>query len=121
MAAVFSDLAAAGRAHSTLHRVLTYGGNLAEARAAADQAASCLTSGGYTLCLAHLDMVDALLRVQEGELGARLKQGMIDATALGRSGQPEEVAAVIAFLASDDASYVTGEMLVVDGGRFASQ
>jgi len=68
MAAVFSDLAAAGRAHSTLHRVLTYGGNLAEARAAADQAASCLTSGGDTLGLAHLDMVDALLRLQEGEL-----------------------------------------------------
>ena len=30
MAAVFSDLAAAGRAHSTLHRVLTYSGNFAE-------------------------------------------------------------------------------------------
>ena len=68
MAAVFSDLAAAGRAHSTLHRVLTYSGNLAEAQAAADAAASCLTSVGDTLALAQLDLVDALLRLQEGEL-----------------------------------------------------
>jgi non-specific serine/threonine protein kinase len=68
MAAVFSDLAAAGRAHSTLHRVLTYSGNLAEAQAAADAAASCLTSVGDTLALAQLDLVEALLRLQEGEL-----------------------------------------------------
>jgi predicted ATPase len=68
MAAVFSDLATAGRAHSTLHRVLTYSGNLAEAQAAADAAASCLTSVGDTLALAQLDLVNALLRLQEGEL-----------------------------------------------------
>jgi 2-hydroxycyclohexanecarboxyl-CoA dehydrogenase len=51
-----------------------------------------------------------------GEIGARLKQGMIDATLLRRSGQPEEVAATIAFLASDDASYVTGQTVNVSGG-----
>ena len=51
-----------------------------------------------------------------GDIGARLKQGMIDATAMGRSGEPEEVAAAIAFLASDDASYVTGQTLNVSGG-----
>src|SRR4051794_15336579 len=53
---------------------------------------------------------------QLGELGARLKQGMIDATALRRIGAPDEVAAVIAFLASDDAAYVTGQTLNVSGG-----
>src|SRR3712207_1991915 len=37
-------------------------------------------------------------------------------TPLGRVGQPEEVAAVIAFLASDDASYVSGQTLYVNGG-----
>ncbi|MGC3954797.1 MAG: SDR family oxidoreductase [Propionicimonas sp.] len=38
-------------------------------------------------------------------------------TALGRLGEPSEVAAVIAFVASDEASYVTGAQLVVDGGQ----
>ena len=51
-----------------------------------------------------------------GELGERLKQGMIDATVMRRIGRPEEVAATIAFLASDDASYLTGQTLNVSGG-----
>jgi len=38
---------------------------------------------------------------------------------LGRSGTPEEVAAAYAFLASDEATFITGEMLVVDGGQLA--
>ncbi len=53
---------------------------------------------------------------QLGELGERLVKGMVSMTQLGRLGQPDEVAAVIAFLASDDASYVTGETLGVSGG-----
>lgn len=38
---------------------------------------------------------------------------------LGRLGQPEEIASVAAFLASDDASYMTGQTIFVDGGRTA--
>ncbi len=49
-------------------------------------------------------------------LGAGLRQGMIDATLLRRCGQPREVAAAIAYLASDDATYVTGHTLAVSGG-----
>jgi 2-hydroxycyclohexanecarboxyl-CoA dehydrogenase len=51
-----------------------------------------------------------------GEIGERLQRGMVDATVLGRVGEPEEVAAAIAFLASEDASYVTGQTLNVSGG-----
>jgi NAD(P)-dependent dehydrogenase (short-subunit alcohol dehydrogenase family) len=38
-------------------------------------------------------------------------------TPMKRFGQPSEVADVIAFLASDAASYITGEIVVIDGGR----
>jgi 2-hydroxycyclohexanecarboxyl-CoA dehydrogenase len=53
---------------------------------------------------------------QFGEIGQRIIDGMVDKTVMRRLGKPEEVAAAIAFLASDDASYVTGQSLGVSGG-----
>jgi NAD(P)-dependent dehydrogenase (short-subunit alcohol dehydrogenase family) len=44
---------------------------------------------------------------------------ILSRTPMGRCGEPEEVAAIAAFLASDDASYITGQTLYADGGRMA--
>jgi NAD(P)-dependent dehydrogenase (short-subunit alcohol dehydrogenase family) len=51
-----------------------------------------------------------------GEIGEKLIETMKASTQVGRLGQPDEVAAAVAFLASDDATYVTGETLGVSGG-----
>jgi len=40
-------------------------------------------------------------------------------TPLGRIGKPEEIGSVAAFLASQDSSYITGQIIYVDGGRLA--
>ncbi|RKR75920.1 SDR family NAD(P)-dependent oxidoreductase [Frondihabitans australicus] len=53
-------------------------------------------------------------------LGDTDRSGMIATTPMGRLGQPDDVAAVITFLASDDAAFVTGAEYVVDGGFTAA-
>jgi glucose 1-dehydrogenase len=42
---------------------------------------------------------------------------LLSRTPLGRIGEPAEIAAIAAFLASDDASYITGQTIYADGGR----
>lgn len=49
-------------------------------------------------------------------LPEKIKEGIAATVPLGRMGQPEEIAGVVAFLASDFASYITGQVLNVDGG-----
>ena len=57
------------------------------------------------------DMVMQLISSEEA------RRTVMSRTPMGRLGKPEEIAAVAAFLASDEASYITGETVVADGGR----
>ena len=50
------------------------------------------------------------------ELGDAARTALLGQIALGRLGAPEDIAAVVRFLAGPDASYITGQVLVVDGG-----
>ncbi|GJE47273.1 3-oxoacyl-[acyl-carrier-protein] reductase FabG [Methylobacterium tardum] len=51
-----------------------------------------------------------------GISGSEMEAGMVAQTPLGRAGQPDDIASVVAFLASDDARWVTGEDINVGGG-----
>jgi len=45
-----------------------------------------------------------------------VREGFIKQIPLGRKGEPEEIAYAVAFLASEQAAYITGQVLAVDGG-----
>jgi len=68
-------------------------------------------------------VLPSLTRTEMSE-GIRDKKELMDAflrrIPLGRAGEPEDVASVVAFLASEDARFVTGVNLPVDGGVSAS-
>ena len=49
-------------------------------------------------------------------LPEEVRMAVLEKIPLARYGQPEDIAKAVAFLASDDASYITGQVLAVDGG-----
>lgn len=51
-----------------------------------------------------------------GIVGSEMEIGIVSQTPLGRAGQPDDIARVVAFLASDDARFVTGEEITASGG-----
>ncbi|HEX8881606.1 MAG TPA: SDR family oxidoreductase [Candidatus Acidoferrum sp.] len=63
----------------------------------------------------HID-TPIMESLRQGEALARMKQEMANNVPLGRLGDPDEIAKAVSFLASDEASYVSGVELFVDGG-----
>jgi 3-oxoacyl-[acyl-carrier protein] reductase len=72
-----------------------------------------VASRGITVNAVAPGFIEAGMTVQ---LPAEVMKGYIEQVPLGRAGKPEEVAAAVVFLASDDAAYITGTVLNVDGG-----
>jgi len=60
--------------------------------------------------LVETDMTRALIEGVKGDWSAQIP--------LGRLGKPDDIAAAVGFLASDDASYITGQVLAVNGGMY---
>ncbi|NMG17027.1 glucose 1-dehydrogenase [Aromatoleum bremense] len=60
----------------------------------------------------------AILRsfVGEGDVGKKIYDGLIRAIPLKRVGQPEDIPGMVAFLSSDDANFITGQVISVSGG-----
>jgi meso-butanediol dehydrogenase / (S,S)-butanediol dehydrogenase / diacetyl reductase len=60
-----------------------------------------------------------LTPMQEAEYTLQMRRAFAQKVPLLRLGRPEDVAATFAFLASDDAAFITGQVLIVDGGEIA--
>ena len=68
-----------------------------------------------TISPGHID-TPLLESWQQGDALTKLKEDFAKSVPLGRMGEPDEIAKAVSFLASDEASYVTGVELFVDGG-----
>jgi meso-butanediol dehydrogenase/(S,S)-butanediol dehydrogenase/diacetyl reductase len=82
-----------------------------------------ITVNVYSPGVVHTPMwegIDAAMTRRRGtELGSEMS-GMVAGIPLGRLETPDDVAGVVAFLASQDAGYITGQSIVVDGGIWFS-
>jgi 3-oxoacyl-[acyl-carrier protein] reductase len=94
---------------------LTYSASKAGIVALTKTLAAQYGTQGITVNVVAPGIIDA--GMTEG-MSAERRQRVEAATPLGRLGRPEEIGEVVAFLASDRASYVTGQMIPVNGGLY---
>ncbi|MCY4086308.1 MAG: glucose 1-dehydrogenase [Actinomycetia bacterium] len=87
---------------------------------AVELAPHSITVNAY--CPGHVtttEMWEAIARTRasrESRTAEEVKAAAVAEVPMGRSASPEEIAAAVSFLASDDAGYITGESLLIDGG-----
>src|SRR5581483_3392620 len=104
---IFGQIGQAGQANYAASKAGLIGLTMAVAREVASRHITCnAVAPGFieTAMTASLD--------------ANLKQSAVNMIPLGRVGSPEDVANAVRFLASDEASYITGHVLNVNGGMF---
>ena len=80
-------------------------------------AALAWVANGVRVNSIHPGFIDT--PILAGAKGTPFEDLMVSSTPMGRLGKPEEIASVVAFLASDDSSFMTGAEIVIDGGYLA--
>ncbi len=95
--------------HGFVHYVASKGGVVGLTRALA------VELGPYGICINAV--APGFTATEASATIADLSKYDVSRTPLRRLGQPEDVAGIVAFLASDDADFITGQTVLVDGGR----
>lgn len=97
-------------------RLEAYSASKAAARSLARTLATDLTKKGIRVNSVSPGLIDTPIHPKMGAAGENVREGARQAIPLERVGQPEDIANAVAFLASDEASYIVGIELIVDGG-----
>jgi NAD(P)-dependent dehydrogenase (short-subunit alcohol dehydrogenase family) len=74
--------------------------------------------GSFNICVNVVAVGFTETEAATALVGGDVKKYDVSRTPLGRLGQPEDVVGTVSFLASDAADFITGQTILVDGGRF---